>query len=139
MNAMTTREDKIKMLPSLCSGTLVEHLGITFKDFNENALVAEMSVTKHHTQPAGLLHGGASVVLAESIASIGSWLVVTDDDVKVVGVEVNANHIKSVKSGIVIGTGTPVRLGKSIHVWSINIQDQNGHLVCLSRCTVSVK
>lgn len=135
---MTTRNEKIKAITSLNEGRLVDHLGIVFKSYERETLTAQMPVLKSHTQPAGLLHGGASVVLAESIASIGSWLEMPEMDAKVVGIEINANHLRSVSSGIVTGVGTPVRLGKKIHVWSIEIKDESGELVCISRCTVSV-
>lgn len=97
-----------------------------------------MPVDHRTKQPMGLLHGGASVVLSESMGSIGSWLVVGDHSKKVVGIEVNANHLKSAHQGHVYGVTKPVKLGKSLHIWNTEIYDENETLICISRLTVMV-
>ena len=113
-------------------------LNIDFKEITENKLVAEMPVDSNTIQPFGLLHGGASVVLAETLASVGAWVNV-DEGKHAVGVEINANHIRAVKKGgTVTGTAVPLKLGKSIHVWEVRIVDQNGKDVSISRCTLAI-
>ncbi|MCL4130304.1 UNVERIFIED_CONTAM: hypothetical protein GTU68_051646 [Idotea baltica] len=97
-----------------------------------------MPVDNRTVQPAGLLHGGASVALAETVASIGGLIHTHDQGKKVVGQEINANHLRPVKSGIVTGTAKPIHIGKSTHVWEINIRDERQRLVCVSRCTLHV-
>ncbi len=113
-------------------------LNIEFKEIREDKLVAEMPVDDNTVQPFGILHGGASVVLAETLASVGAWLN-ADEGKTAVGVEINANHIRSVKhGGRVTGTATPVKRGRNIQVWETQIEDQNGKLVSVSRCTLAV-
>ena len=97
-----------------------------------------MPVDQRTKQPFGLLHGGASVALAESLASIGGWLNVDDSKFAVVGIEINANHIRAVKSGHVTGTAVPLHRGAKTQVWEIRIADERGRLVCISRCTLAV-
>ena len=132
-------------------GTIHETLGIEFTEIGEDFLEATMPVDQRTRQPAGLLHGGASVVLAESLGSIASRLVVGMDSAVCVGIEINASHLKAMKAGTVTGRVSPVRIGKSIHVWDIKIRDQqlkdqardqafdDAPLVCMSRLTVMVK
>lgn len=119
-------------------GTLQEALGIDVLEARPDRVVATMPVGPAQHQPYGLLHGGASVALAETVASVGSCLLPGGGMQRVVGLEINANHIRSVRSGTVTAVGTPVHQGRSTQVWSIEIRDDDGRLVCVSRCTVAV-
>lgn len=116
---------------------MLAYLGIEFIEIGDDYLVATMPVTAKVKQPMGLLHGGASVVLAESIASCAAYCV-AGDGAMVLGLEINANHIKAVRNGEVTAKAQPIQLGKSIQVWQINITQQQ-QLVCSSRLTVMVK
>lgn len=116
-----------------------DFLGIKFEYLGHDKFVATMPVDERTIQPFGILHGGASVVLAETLASVGGWFLLNDPKKTVVGVEINANHIRSVKKGgSVTGTAVPVSVGRNIHVWDISITDERGKLVCTSRCTLAV-
>ena len=117
--------------------TLVEHLGIQFTEIGEDFLSASMPVDHRTHQPLGLLHGGASVALAETLGSMAASLCV-DDTKFCVGLEINANHIKGVRSGIVKGTTKPVHIGKQTQVWEIRISNDLNELVCISRITMAV-
>jgi uncharacterized protein (TIGR00369 family) len=97
-----------------------------------------MPVAKAVHQPFGLLHGGASVALAETVASIGAWMNVDQATQAAVGLEINANHIRGVRSGTVTAVATPKHVGRSTQVWEITITDEQDRLVCLSRCTMAV-
>lgn len=118
-------------------GSMVEHLGIELTELGDNFLVARMPVDQRTIQPAGILHGGANVVLAETLGSVAGNLVVPAGKM-VVGVEINANHLRSARSGFVTGTVTPVHLGRSTQVWDIRIVDDAQRLTCVSRLTVAV-
>ena len=119
--------------------TLSAHLGIEFTNLGEDFLQAKMPVDNRTRQVFGILHGGASAALAETIGSVASSLVVNLSEYKCVGLEINANHIRSVKEGFVIATCKPLHLGRQTHVWDIKIQDEkDGKLVCVSRLTVAV-
>lgn len=118
--------------------TVGQLLGITFKELGPDYLVATMPVDERHHQPAGILHGGVSVVLAETLGSVASFLVVDPTKYNVVGLEVNANHLRPVKSGTVTGTCRPFHLGRTTHVWDIRIENEQGKAVCISRLTVAV-
>lgn len=116
-----------------------DHLGIEFTHISENKITATMPVDARSIQPFGILHGGASVVLAETLCSVGGWFLLDDDSKTVVGVEINANHVRSVPNGgMVTGTARPVHTGRKIQVWETEITDENGKLVCTSRCTLAV-
>ena len=119
-------------------GTLGEHLGMQFSEIGENFLKATMPVDERTRQPYGLLHGGASVALAETVGSVASALVIDHSKWLCVGLEINANHIRGVKDGIVTGTCTPIHLGASTHVWDIKIHDEQNKLVSISRLTVAI-
>ncbi|MCC7246005.1 MAG: hotdog fold thioesterase [Saprospiraceae bacterium] len=125
---------------TLNANTMGETLGIEITEIGDDYLVATMPVNRHTVQPFRILHGGASVVLAETLGSIASTLCIEDLTVETaVGLEINANHLKSVKEGgTVTGTCRPVRVGRSVHVWNIEIQDEKGNLSCISRLTVSI-
>lgn len=117
---------------------MVEHLGIEIIDFGDDYLTAKMPVDARTKQPMGLLHGGASVALAESLGSFASVLCVDMSKQTVVGLEINANHLKSASSGYVYGTCKPVRVGRTVHVWNIEVKNEKEDLVCVSRLTVAV-
>ena len=120
-------------------GNMIKVLGIEFIDVQPDFIKAKMPVDSRTKQPYGLLHGGASVVLAETLGSIAASLAVTDPtSQRGVGVEINANHMKSVKEGFVIGTCTALKIGKTLHVYDIKIHDESGNLVCVSRLTVAI-
>jgi 1,4-dihydroxy-2-naphthoyl-CoA hydrolase len=136
MNWSTTNLEKIN---SMCENTLMQHLGIIFTQITNEELVATMPVNSSTHQPMGLLHGGANVVLIESIASMGSALLCNLKNEAPVGLEVNANHLKSVKSGEVKGTGKLIHFGKQTHVWLVNIIDvATNKLVCSGRITIMI-
>jgi len=118
--------------------TLGEHLGIQFTELGDDYLKATMPVDHRTHQPYGLLHGGASAALAETLGSICSALMIDREKFICVGIEINANHIRSAKSGIVTGTCKPIHVGGSIHVWDINIIDEHNKLLCVSRLTVAI-
>ncbi|WP_368652443.1 hotdog fold thioesterase [Ornithinibacillus sp. 4-3] len=117
---------------------LWDSLGIESKVLDKNSVVLTMPVDERTHQPAGYLHGGTSVLLAETAASIGSALNVDLNTTSIFGMEINANHIKSKKEGIVTATATPVHIGKRTMVWEIKITDEKEALISLSRCTVGV-
>ena len=125
-------------LPAMASGTLIESLGIEIVEIRDDALVGRMPVDRRTVQPAGVLHGGASVALAETFASWAGHLAVDRERFHVVGQEINANHIRPVSSGWVTATVTPANIGRRAHVWEIRIADEAGRLVCISRCTLAV-
>src|SRR5437868_5685286 len=118
--------------------TLVDVLGIKFTLLEKGKPIATMPVDQRTHQPFGLLHGGASVALAESLASVGGWLNLEGQNQSIVGLEINANHLRSVRDGWVIGTATPLHRGRRTQVWEIRIVDEQGALVCASRCTLAV-
>lgn len=125
---------------AVSKATMVEHLGIVFTDVGADFIEASMPVDQRTVQPFGILHGGASVALSESLGSIAAYLCLEDPEgFTSVGVEVNANHLRPVKSGEhVIGRATPVRIGRRIQVWNIDIRDGEQRRVCTSRLTVAV-
>ncbi len=119
--------------------SISKHLGIEFVEAGEGYLIARMPVDKRTQQPFGILHGGASVVLAETLGSVASYLLL-DDPTKqrAVGLEINANHIRSVREGWVYGRCTPIHTGRTTHVWDIRITDEQEKLVCISRLTIAI-
>jgi len=118
--------------------TMVEHLGIELTEVGEGYLCGKMPVDHRTHQPMGLLHGGASVALAETLGSIGAQLQVDQSKYACVGLEINANHIKGVRSGFVYGRATAQHLGRTTQVWEIRITNEADELVCLSRITMAV-
>lgn len=125
-------------LNAMSESTLIESLGIEVTELRDDALVGRMPVDQRTVQPAGVLHGGASVALAETLASWAGYLAVDRERFHVVGQEINANHIRPVSSGWVTATVTPAAIGRRSHVWEIRITDEAGRLVCISRCTLAV-
>ena len=119
-------------------GTIAEVLGIEITSIEEGIVKGNMPVDSRTHQPYGMLHGGASVVLAETLGSIGSHFLVENLGKAAVGLEVNANHLKSIQSGWVFGEARIVKKGGRVHVWSIELKDKEGELICTSRLTVMI-
>src|SRR5258706_10557066 len=119
-------------------GTMVEHLGIEFTEIGDDFVRATMPVDGRTRQPYGLLHGGASVVLAETLGSTGAVMCVDRAEFLCVGQEINANHVRSARRGLVTGTARPVHLGGRSHVWAIEIVNDEQDLVCVSRVTIAI-
>ena len=128
----------VESLRSFGKGTMTEHLGIEWVEVGKNFLKAKMPVDHRTIQPYGLLHGGASCVLAETIGSVASHLVIDPIQFYCVGIEINANHIRSAKEGFVYGTCSPLHIGSSTHVWDIRITNEEEKLICISRLTVAI-
>lgn len=128
----------LEKLKPLLPGTMAEHLGIEWVELGDDYLKGRMPVDKRTIQPYGLLHGGASCVLAETIGSVCSAMVVDHSKFLCVGLEINANHIRGVRQGFVTGKATTLHLGSSTHVWDIKISDEKGKLICVSRLTVAI-
>ncbi len=120
------------------ANTMCEHLGMEFTEIGDDYLVAKMPVDHRTKQPAGLLHGGASVALAETLGSIASALCIDMNTSMPVGIEINANHLKMVESGVVIGRVKPLKRGRTLQVWEIKIETEAGDLICVSRLTVMI-
>lgn len=127
----------VPQLQALTTNTLVEHLDIQITEIGADYLTATMPVDQRTHQPMGILHGGASVALAETLGSIAAQMA-AEPGCACVGLEINANHIASVRSGRVTGTATPVHIGRSTQVWDIKITAEEGKTVCVSRLTMSV-
>lgn len=124
-------------LNALSAGTAMEPLGIAFTEIGPDFVRATMPVDARTRQPYGLLHGGASVLLAETLGSTAGGLCVEDDQ-GVVGIEINANHLRGVREGVVTGTARPLHVGRNTQVWEIRIEDARGRLACISRLTLAV-
>ncbi|MET0809152.1 MAG: hotdog fold thioesterase [Pseudoxanthomonas sp.] len=119
-------------------GSMIEHLGIVITEAGEDWLRGSMPVDARTRQPYGLLHGGASVVLAETLGSTAGGLCVDPAREAVVGLEINANHLRAARDGLVIGTARALHIGRSTHVWEIRIENEAGKPVCISRLTLAV-
>ena len=128
----------LKDLEAFGKNPMGDHIGIRFSELGENYLKATMPVDERTRQPYGLLHGGASLVLAETLGSFASALVIDLEQFICVGQEINANHIRGVRSGLVTGITKPIHIGSSSHVWEIKIYDEAEKLVCISRLTVAI-
>ena len=115
--------------------TMIEHLGIVFTEVGKDYLKAQMPVDHRTHQPAGILHGGASVALAETIGSIGAGLAMNNEKIQCVGLEINANHIRACTDGVVEGIGKPLHFGKTTQVWEITLTQEQS-LICISRITL---
>lgn len=118
--------------------SLLSHIGIEFTELGDDYLRARMPVDDRTRQPFGILHGGASVALAESLGSTAAGLVIDRTKFHCVGQEINANHVRAIKEGFVIGTTRPLHLGRRSHVWEIRIVDEQERLVCISRITMAI-
>jgi len=132
------KELSIDKLNTLFPNTMAEHLGIEWVEVGDNFLKARMPVDHRTIQPYGLLHGGASCVLAETIGSVTSAMVIDHSKFYCVGLEINANHVRGAREGFVTGIATPLHLGSSTHVWDIKIYDEKEKLICVSRLTVAI-
>jgi 1,4-dihydroxy-2-naphthoyl-CoA hydrolase len=138
MSIWFKKDIKIEDFSSWVEHTMSETLGMKFIEIGDNYLKLSMPVDERTKQPYGLLHGGASVALAETVGSVASALVIDHTKHLCVGLEINANHVRSAREGLVIGTCTPIHIGASTHVWDIKIHDEKGHLICISRLTVAI-
>ncbi|WP_332661769.1 hotdog fold thioesterase [Aeromicrobium sp.] len=142
MTATTTAiwyaEPSLELANRHSASSLIGHLGIEFTEVGAEHLAARMPVDARTLQPAGVLHGGASVVLAETLASCAATFVVDPERAYCVGMEINANHLRPVMAGTVTGVARPVALGRRTQVWEIRITDELGKLVCVSRCTMAI-
>lgn len=125
-----------KSLPDDLGG-VAGMLDIELVDTSPDRVTATMPVTPRHHQPFGVLHGGVSVVLAESVASVGAYLA-APDGYTAVGIEVNANHIRSVREGRVVAVATPLHTGRTTHVWEVKLHHEGEKLICVSRCTLAI-
>ncbi|MGF1473497.1 MAG: hotdog fold thioesterase [Rubrobacteraceae bacterium] len=118
--------------------TIMEAIGVEVIAVSEEEVVATMPVHGPTKQPFGLLHGGASLVLAETVASIGTFNLIDQENQLAVGLEINANHVRAKRDGVVTATGKPLHNGRKVMVWDVRIVDEQDRLVCVSRCTVAV-
>ena len=128
----------IQDLSPIGKGTMTEYIGIEFTEVGEDFIKARMPVDHRTIQPYGLLHGGASAALAETLGSIASAMVVDHGKFYCVGIEINANHIRSAREGYVTGHVTPLHIGRQTHVWDIKIYNEENKLTCVSRLTVAI-
>jgi len=131
-------QPNIEQLNALNKNTILEWLDIRFESFTDDSLTASMVVDHRTHQPYGLLHGGASVVLAESVGSTASYLCIDTSKYFCVGIEVNANHLRGLRSGRVTAVARPVHIGRTTHVWDIRLTGDEGKTSCISRLTIAV-
>jgi 1,4-dihydroxy-2-naphthoyl-CoA hydrolase len=136
--SLFTQQVTIDTLNKMSANTMVTHLGIEFTRIGEDFIEAKMPVDHRTHQPLGLLHGGASVSLAETLGSVAATCCIDMSKQYCVGLEINANHIKSVKSGFVYGITKPIHVGKKTQVWEIRITNEQQELVCISRITMAI-
>ncbi|NMZ52635.1 esterase [Pseudomonas lundensis] len=136
--SMWTSLPDLAYLYAMLKNTICEVLDITFDAFDDNSITASMVVDHRTHQPFGLLHGGASVVLAETLGSMASYMCIDQKQFYCVGLEVNANHLRGVRSGRVSAVARPVHRGRTTHVWDIRLTDDSGKLTCISRLTIAV-
>lgn len=132
------KELTIEQIQSIGKDDMLQHIGIEFTELGEDYIKAKMPVDNRTRQTYGLLHGGASCVLAETVGSIASAMVIDHEKFVCVGLEINANHVRSARDGYVTGVATPLHLGTNTHVWDIKIMDEVNKLVCVSRLTVAI-
>jgi 1,4-dihydroxy-2-naphthoyl-CoA hydrolase len=132
------KQEKIKRINDGIQNTMTSIIGIEITDIGDDFICGKMPVDERTTQPFGLLHGGASVALAETLGSIGGGIKVYKNNETVVGIEINANHLKSARDGWVFGKAIPIRIGKKIQVWNIEITNEDDDLICVSRLTLAV-
>ncbi len=135
---MINTDIQISALNKLSPNTIAQQLGIEFTETGKDFIAGKMPVDHRTHQPMGLLHGGASVVLAETLGSVGSFLCVDQEKQYCVGLEINANHVKAVRGGYVFGKAVLLHAGKKTHIWDIRITNEREELVCISRLTVAV-
>ena len=133
-----SKKNTLEQIEAFQKNTMIDQLGIKITDYGNNYICGKMPVDHQTKQPYGLLHGGASVAFAETLGSIGAGMQIDYNNQSVVGVEINASHLKSIKKGWVYGRAQPLRVGKTIQVWDINITDKDDNLICVSRLTLAV-
>jgi 1,4-dihydroxy-2-naphthoyl-CoA hydrolase len=133
-----SQEELIEYINSTRQGTVWDVLDIKLVEAGKLRVVATMPVGPNHRQQLGYLHGGVSVVLAESLASMGCALNIDASKQMAFGLEINANHLRPKREGMLTGVATPIHMGRTTHVWEVKISDENGKLICISRCTVAV-
>ena len=136
--SMWTRPPDLAHLNAMRKNTICDVLDITFDAYDDESITASMVVDHRTHQPFGLLHGGASVVLAETLGSMASYLCIDAQKFYCVGLEVNANHLRGVRSGRVSAVARPVHMGRTTHVWDIRLTDDSGKLNCISRLTIAI-
>ena len=136
--AIWTVRDVLATTTQSNAGLLVEYLGIEFVAAGDDWLEARIPVVTHNKQPAGLLHGGASVVLAETLASVACYCTLDHTRQSCVGLEINANHLRGARVGYVTGRATALHRGRSTHVWEIRLRDDDGRPTCIARCTMAI-
>lgn len=118
--------------------TLIHALGIEILSLEEGKVIATMPVDERTRQPFGLLHGGASVALAETVASVGAFQLIDKETEAAVGLEINANHLRGKKDGVVTAVGTIIHKGRTTMIWEVKIMDEEQKLICISRCTIAI-
>ena len=131
-------EEIVARINATREGSVWEMLDITLVTAEKDRVVATMPIGPHHRQQVGYLHGGISVTLAESLASLGTVLHIDASRQMAFGLEINANHLRPKREGVLTGVATPIHKGRTTHVWDIRITDENDKLVCISRCTVAI-
>ena len=136
---MATPISLLADLHNLATRGLADALGIEIVELTATRVIATMPVDQRTRQPFGILHGGASLALAETVASIGATANVDRQEFVAVGLEINANHIRAKSDGIVTATATPIHIGKTTHVWDVRIIDEDERPVCVSRCTLAIR
>jgi 1,4-dihydroxy-2-naphthoyl-CoA hydrolase len=130
--------DIVTRINSTRAGTVWDSLDITLVSATEDQLVATMPIGPNHRQQLGYLHGGISITLAESLASLGSALTIDPEHQMAFGLEINASHLRAKRDGQITATATPIRLGRTAHVWDVRITDEADKLICVSRCTIAI-
>jgi 1,4-dihydroxy-2-naphthoyl-CoA hydrolase len=133
-----SQEEILTRLNAAREGTVMKVLDITLVEALKERVVARMPVGPNQRQPVGYLHGGVSVVLAETVASFGSTLHIDTERQSAFGLEINANHLRPKRDGVLTATATPLHIGRTTHIWDIKITDELDKLICISRCTVAV-
>ena len=132
------KKEILRKIEERTGNTMVSNIGIEITDFGEEYLCGKMPVDNRTKQPFGLLHGGASVAFAETLGSMGAGMHVDLENYSVVGIEINSSHLKAMKKGWVYGKAVPIRIGRKIQVWDIDIKDEKDNMVCKSRLTLAV-
>ena len=132
------KKEKLQRINDSIQNTMTSAIGIEITDIGDDFISGKMPVDERTVQPFGLLHGGASAALAETLGSIAGGIKVYSNNETVVGIEINANHLKSAQDGWVFGKATPIRIGKKIQVWNIEITNKDDDLICVSRLTLAV-
>ncbi|NCO03540.1 MAG: hotdog fold thioesterase [Alphaproteobacteria bacterium] len=130
---------ELDMLNGMRNANMAGHLGIEFLEIGDDYLKARMPVDERTKQAFGILHGGASCVLSETLGSVSAWMAIDPTKHRAVGIEINANHLRSASEGFVTGICKPIRIGRSLHVWNTEIFGDNDKMTCTSRLTVSIQ